>query len=207
MLDPVQHEDLYLLLRCRAEQIALRDRSAELVIATPPYHGTRGVPRKDCCPCDPRSFGAFLARCLGEAMRIVKPGGYVLIHTRKTPLNSTRGLHRVVFQVLKKSAVETRQTIDWLKVEKFRVHFVRVKGVNWYGFPVSFYQILVRRYSRPGARVVHIFSGTGNSAIAALNLSRFPILIDLNHHQQVQRRLDKLFQPAQLKQYRKNSRA
>jgi hypothetical protein len=117
------------------------------------------------------------------------------------------GILRIVFHVLKKSARGSRQIVTWVTAEKFSARFVRVKGINWYGLPVWLYETLINRYSRPGARVVHTFSGTGNSAIAALRLWRSPILIDLNHHRQVQSRLNKLLRRHRGKQDRKKCQA
>lgn len=192
MANPTPQGSSYLLLKCRAEQIPLRSGSVSLVITTPPYYGTRGRPQKDCCTRDPKLYGVFLAQLLGEAARIIKPGGYILVHTGGLQIKRVRGVPRFVFQVLRKQVRRARQTTRWLKTERFSTQIARVKGFNWGAFPVWVYQVLIRRYSNPGARVVHVCSGSGNSAIAALGLSRLPILLDLHHHRLAQRRLNKL---------------
>lgn len=189
----------HLLLRCRAEQIPLLDGSISLVITTPPYYGTLGISQKDCCTRDPKLYGAFLAQLLGEAIRIIKPGGYILVHTGGIPVKRVRGVPRFVFQVLRKQVRRARPTTRWLKTERFSTRIARVKGFSWGAFPIWVYRMLIRRYSDPGARVVHICSGTGNSAIAALGLSRSPILLDLHYHRQVQRRLNKMLRRKQLR--------
>ncbi len=181
----------YLLLRCRAEQLAIRDNSVDLVIATPPYYGEPRVPRMDCCPGNSWVYGAFLARCLSEASRIVRPGGYILVHIGKLPLNLS-GTLPFLFHVLNKSARGSPRTVTWIGTEEFHARFVAINGINWYALPMWLYRAIISRYSRPGAIVVHTFSGTGNSAIAALRLSRFPILVDLHHHRQVESRLKKV---------------
>jgi hypothetical protein len=197
MTKPKPQGASYLLLKCRAEQIPLRSGSVSLVITTPPYYGTRGRPQKDCCTKDPKLYGAFLARLLGEAARIIRPGGHILVHTGGLHIRSVRGVSRFEFQVLRKRLRLGRQTTRWLKAERFSTRVARVKGFNWGAFPVWVYRMLIGRYSVPGARVVHACSGSGNSAIAALALSRLPILLDLHHHRQVQRRLNRLLRRKQ----------
>jgi hypothetical protein len=129
------------------------------------------------------------------------------MHTGKLPLKTMGSVLHIVFHVLKKSARGSLQTVTWVRAEKFCVRFVRVKGIGWYTFPLWLYRALIARYSRPGAILVHTFSGTGNSAIAALGLSRSPILIDLHHHLQVQRRLNKLLRRYRGKRDRKKNRS
>ncbi len=68
-----------------------------------------------------------------------------------------RSALRIVFHVPKNG---TRQTVTWVKAEKSRTNFVRVKGVNWYTFPLWLYRTRIDRHSRPGAKLVHTFLGT-----------------------------------------------
>jgi len=181
----------YLLLKARAEKIPLLDGSARLVLVTPPYYGAKGIPQDECCTRDAEGYADFLARCLEESGRVAKRGGTVLLHTNLPPIRSVGGVPRIVFQVYLRETRGKRRTLRRLRPERFTARHARVKGIRWVGLPVWLYRTLVERYSHPGERVVHVFSGSGNGALAALGLLRKPVLIDLHHHKQVRRRLNK----------------
>ena len=181
----------YLLIRGRAQSIPLLDRAIDLVIATPPYRGARCVSQKDCCTKDGEKYDALLCRFLEEAGRIIKPGAYILLHTRWLALKKRAGIQRIEFHVFRRPTGGAPCTVEWIRSERFATPFARVKGIPWLGFPVWLYRLLIQRYSEPGHIVAHVFSGTGNSAIAALELSRVPILLDLHYHRAVKRRLNK----------------
>src|SRR5207245_9888466 len=68
---------------------------------------------------------------------------------------------------------------------------VNVQSFHWQALPVSFYRILIHRYAAPGQSVTHVFSVSGNSGIAAMQLARTPILIDLHYQTQTQARLNR----------------
>lgn len=181
----------YLLLKGRAEEIPLMDDSVCLVFVTPPYRGATRISQKDCCTRNSEQYDAFLSCVLGEAARIIKPGGYVLLHTNLPPVKREKGIPQIEFKVLRRQFRRGRQTLKWVRSEKFATHYARVRGINWTALPIWLYRVLIRKYSKSGEPIAHVFSGSGNSAIAALELSRVPILVDLHYHGQVQRRLNK----------------
>lgn len=132
-----------------------------------------------------------MARFLTESTRIVRPRGHILLILRRSRIRRSRGRRLVVFDVLQKQALRGYWIRKHIKWETFRTHYVDVKFSSWWALPVRLYRSLIDRYSRPGEIVAHVFSGSGNSGIAALELARKPILIDLYYHKQVKRRLDK----------------
>jgi len=181
----------YLLLKSRAEQTPLRDNSVRLVLATPPYRGILGVRQEECPTKNPRRYEVFLARCLKEARRILKPGGHYLLHTNLPPVKREKGALRIVFRVMRKSNRGSVGKAAWVESEEFTTRFVWIRGISWAAFPVWLYRDLVRRYSQPGEIVAHLCSGSGNAALAALMLSRKPVLVDLHNHRRVKERLDR----------------
>ena len=180
----------YFLLKARAEQLPLRDRSVRLVIATPPYFGALGVAQRDCPTRDAGEYENFLGRVLDEAARVVVPGGCVVLHTTRSPVRKRRGVARIVFEVLRRPARGVRHgELRRVARATFSARYVRLAGIDWAALPVWVYQRLVRRYSRRGDFVAHVFSGSGNGALAALALKRTPVLVDLHYHRLVGRRL------------------
>lgn len=182
----------YLILKSRAEQIPLRSGSGGLVIATPPYNGAPRIARQDCATRDPRQYAQFLSRFLREANRIVRPGGFILLHTNIPPVARVRGAYRIVFTVYQKRRRRGKWTSCPVGSRRFLAQFARVKEIKWLALPVWLYRALVKQYSAPGDTVVHAFSGSGNGALAALELARRPVLLDLHHHRQVRQRLARL---------------
>ena len=180
----------YLLIRGRAENIPLRDQAVGLVIATPPYRGATRVPQKECCTKNDGQYDALLCRILEEAARILKPGAYMLLHTRWPPIKRIAGVQPMEFQVFRRPFRGGRFAMEWVRKERFLARFTHVKGIPWLALPVWLYRSLIRRYSKPGHMVVHVFSGSGNSAVAALGLSRVPVLLDLHYHRAVKRRIN-----------------
>ena len=181
----------YLLIRGRAENIPLLDKSVSLVIGTPPYRGASRVSQKECCTKNPGQYDAFLCHILEEAARIIKPGGYILLHTSWSTARKVVGVLQIEFHVFRRHIRGGRHALEWVRTERFAARFVRVKGIPWRALPVWLYGLLIRRYSDPGDTIAHVFSGSGNSAIAALELSRVPVLVDLHYHKAVKRRLNK----------------
>ncbi len=181
-----------MILKGRAEQMPLRSGSGGLVIATPPYIGAPRIARQDCATRDPRQYTRFLARFLREANRIVRPGGFILLHTNIPPVARLRGAYRIVFTVYQKRCRRGRWTSCPVGSRRFLAQFARVKQIKWLALPVWLYRALVKQYSAPGDTVVHAFSGSGNGALAALELARRPVLLDLHHHRQVRQRLVRL---------------
>lgn len=183
----------YLLLKATAEKLPVADGMAGLVLVTPPYFGARRVPRGECNTFDLDTYASFLGRSLDEAARIARPGAYILFHTDRLPMQRIANVPRVRFEVFRKSRSSgcvMREAGQW----EVAVHLARVDGVKWLGLPVRIYEMLLRKYSRPGEIVVHVFSGTGNSALAAFPLGRIPVLVDLHHHRVVRRRLERRLQ-------------
>jgi DNA modification methylase len=182
---------LYLLLKANGGQIPLSNNSVSLVIATPPYFGESGYGKWDFCTTDPEEYARLMTRFLTEATRIVRPRGHILLILRRPRIRRSRGHRLVVFEVLQKRKLRDNWIRKHIKLEKFLTHYVDVKYSSWWALPVRLYRSLLDRYSRPGEIVAHVFSGSGNSGIAALELARKPILIDLYYHRRVGRRLDK----------------
>jgi DNA modification methylase len=181
----------YLLLRGSGEQIPLLEESVGLVIATPPYLGASRVSQKECCTRNAEQYDAFLFRILEEAARIIKPEGHILLHTNLPPVKRVKGVPHIEFKVFRRQVRGGNHGLKWVRSEGFATQYVRVTGINWTALPIWLYRSLIRRYSKPGEIIAHIFSGSGNSAIAAMELLRVPILLDLHYHRQVQRRLNK----------------
>jgi hypothetical protein len=182
-----------LLLKANAEGLPVADRTAGLVLVTPPYFGARRVPRRECNTLDLDAYTRFLSRALDEAARIARPGAFILFHTDRLPMRRAGNIPRVRFEVFRRSrgaGYAMREAGQW----EVAVHLARVDGVKWLGLPVHIYEMLLRKYSRPGEIVVHVFSGTGNSALAAFPLGRIPVLVDLHHHRVVRRRIERRLQ-------------
>jgi len=181
----------YLLLKANADQLPLRANSVSLVIATPPYLGERRTRKNQYCTSDAQEYERWLRRSLAEATRIVKPGGTILLHNRRPRRRTARGERLVEFDVLQKALRGGGRAPKQLRTETFVTRFADVVEFSWWALPVRLYRTLIGRYSLPGETLAHIFSGSGNSGLAALELSRSPVLVDLHHHRQVQRRLRK----------------
>jgi DNA modification methylase len=92
-----------------------------------------------------------------------------------------------VFVVFRKQAHQARE----IGRETFIARYTWVGNLPWAALPLWLYREIVRRHSRPGDIVVHLFSGSGNGGLAALGLFRRPVLIDLHYHREVKRRLKK----------------
>jgi len=181
----------YLVLKARADQIPLRDNSASLVIGTPPEFGIKSRPRADYCTSDPKEYRLLIRKFLKEATRIVQPEGHILLTDGFPQTRGSNGARRIVFQVLRKQVCNGHWTDRRIRSIAFFTHFVQVKNFPWWALSIRLYRNLIQDYSRPGEIVVHVFSGSGNGAIAALGLARRPILIDLHYHRQVGSRLRK----------------
>jgi len=185
---------LYLLLRADAGQIPLPNDSVSLVIATPPYIGARRLHKRGFCTSDADEHQALITQFLGEATRIVKRHGYVLLISSRKPMEKSKGARYIVFDVLQKRISRGCWIHKQIRSEVFLTHYMDVKNFPWWALPIRLYQAVVGRYSKPGETVAHIFSGSGNGAIAALELARRPVLIDLYYHRQTKRRLNKWIQ-------------
>lgn len=189
----------YLLLKADASQIPLKNDSVSLVIATPPGLGVKRRRKGDYCTSDPEEYALLITKFLKEAARILKPGRRILLISSSPPRGKSKGARRVVFHVLQKRISRDHWTHGRIKSETFLTHYVNVKNFPWWALSVRLYRNLIRRYSRPGEIVAHVFSGSGNGGIAALELARKPILIDLHYHRQTRRRLNERIQSIRAK--------
>jgi DNA modification methylase len=176
----------YLLLKASALQLPLRDNSIDLVIATPPHLNSKRFGKAGFCTNDPREYQLLLKRTLAECIRIMKPHACALVFTREGRSKSSK-----IFDVFQKRFRGMRFGYDRIASESFHVRYAEVEGFLWEALPISLYRNLIHRYSTRGEYVVHVFSGSGNSAIAAIQLARIPILIDLHYHKQTQARLNR----------------
>jgi hypothetical protein len=181
----------YLLVKASADHIPLTNDSVSLVIATPPIFGVRHRPKADYCTSDPEEYDLFISRFLKEATRIVQPRRHLLLVESRIQPRGSKGARPVIFHVLQKQMSHGHWTHQRIRSETFFTHFLDVKDFPWWAFSLRLYRSLIRRYSEPGEIVAHVFSGSGNGAIAALELGRMPILIDLHYHRQIRRRLRK----------------
>ncbi len=177
------------LLKADAGQLPLRQECVSFVVATPPYLGEKCYRRGDFCTANPEHYGAGLSRYLAEAGRIVQPWRFVALISSRPPRSSTRGVRLIRFHILQKRVVRSRWTLQCIRSLRFRTHYVDVKNFLWWALPVKLYRTLLERYTRPGEAVAHVFSGSGNCALAALQSDRRPLLIDLHHHREIRRRL------------------
>jgi len=175
----------YLLLKATALYLPVRDDSVSLVIATPPDFGSKRFGKADFCTTNPQEYQQLLEKALAECVRIVESHGRILVLRRGGKNNSNK-----VIDVYKKR-LRGRRCVQRIRSESFHVHYVNVQSFHWQALPVSFYRILIHRYSAPGQYVTHVFSGSGNSGIAAMQLARTPILIDLHYQRQTQARLNR----------------
>lgn len=186
----------YLLLKASADRIPLMDNSVGLVIATPPMLGVRHRPKSDYCTSDAAEYDLLIRNFLAEATRVVQTRRHILLIDRK--LQSRRRSRRLVFHVLQKQAEKGGGIARRVRSETFLTHFVDIKECPWWAISLGIYRSLVERYSERGEKIAHVFSGSGNGAIAALQLDRRPILIDLHYHRQVHARLAKTMRPLAL---------
>jgi hypothetical protein len=181
----------YLLLKADASQIPLANNSVSLVIATPPDLGVKHRPKGDYCTSDPTEYRLLIGRFLKEATRIVKPGRKILLISDRFQIGKSKGARRVVFNVLQKRISGGHWSVEHLKSVTFLTHYTKVRNFPWWALATRLYRNLICRYSDIGEIVAHVFSGSGNGGIAALELARKPVLIDLHYHRQVKERLGK----------------
>jgi hypothetical protein len=186
----------YLLLKASASQLPLSSDSVSLVIATPPFLGVRCRPKADYCTSDPYEYRSLMSIFLAEATRIVKPRRHILLISGRERTGKSKGARRVVFHVIQKLGSRGHWTHRRVKSATFLTHYMKVKNFPWWALSIRLYRNLIRCYSEPGEIVAHVFSGSGNGGIAALESARTPILIDSHYQRQVRRRLEKRVQSA-----------
>jgi len=184
----------YLLIKGDARQIPLSNDSVSLLIATPPYFGATRLHIRGYCTSDPDAHRKLITRFLSEATRVVRPQGHVLLISRRKPVEKLLGARHIVFHVLQKQVSRGRWILKQIRSEASVTHYVDVKNFPWWALSIRLYKALLGRYSKAGEIVAHIFFGSGNCGIAALESARKPVLIDLYYHKQIKRRLDKRIQ-------------
>jgi DNA modification methylase len=178
-------ESPYLLVRADATRIPLRENSADLIIATPPHFGERRFSKSELCSSRPQEYKQMFERFLAEAVRVLKPYRYILLYT-----SSSKERNPKIFQVMQKRSRNRRWRPVLVKRESFRAHYAAVRNFYWEALPIRLYHDLIHRYSQPGDKVLHVFAGSGNGGIAALELGRWPVLIDLYYQKQARKRLN-----------------
>lgn len=175
----------YALLRANASQIPLQDNSASLVLATPPDFGQKRFYQGEFCTKDSEEYDRMMRLFLAEATRIVKPNGHILLCTRDHMRPKLK-----IFRVLQKRLCKRQWKIVDLKSRVFHERYVKIKNFYWRALPISVYRRLVSQFSNKGDTVVHVFAGSGNGGLAALELERRPVLIDLHYQGLVRHRLN-----------------
>jgi DNA modification methylase len=184
----------FLLLKASADRLPLAQNSASLVIATPPYLGARALRRHEYGARHASEYDQLMAKMFSEAARVLKPGGYILLHTNYPAVFRPRRERAVIFTVHRKGG-GVRQRLRAREPVAFPTRHVYLKGFSWPALPVWVYRSLVEEYSRRGDLIVHVFSGSGNGGVAALQLGRKAALVDLHYHRWVQRRLRRSVRP------------
>jgi hypothetical protein len=182
----------FLVIKADAGQLPLKSRSVKLVLATPPYIGATCLRKGDYCTSDPTEYRSLIHRFVAEVDRVLKPYGYLLITPESPPSTTHVGARFVKFNVFRKDPFDPYWALKTVARETYWTHFVRVESCWWAARP-SLYRRLLHQYSRIGDIVVHVFSGSGNSGIAALADGRKPVLIDLHYHRNALRRLRRYF--------------
>ncbi len=190
----ISHGQSYLLLKATAGRLPLRNNSVNLVIATPPYFGHPHTRGGEYGTSNSKDYDRSIKKFLAEAGRVVKPDGYVLLNSAMRTNGRARRATLIVFRVWQKRHRNGRLRHP-VRAQTFPKYFIGLENFRWYALSVRLYQTLIRRYSRCGDIVAHVFSGSGNGGIAALKLARKPVLIDLHYHRQVRRRLNQGIYP------------
>jgi hypothetical protein len=178
----------FLIIKADGGHLPLKSKSVNLVLATPPYIGAKRLRKGDYCTSNPAQYKSFRDSFLAEADRILEPYGHLLITPSCPPSITHVGARLVSFDVLHKDPIDPDWSRKIIARERYWTHFVSVESCWWAARP-WLYRSLLQRYSRLGDMVVHVFSGSGNSGIAALSAGRKPVLIDLHYHRNVLRRL------------------
>ena len=178
----------YLVIKADAGELPLQSRSADMMIATPPFIGAIRFRKGDYCTDDAQQYERWIGGFLAEAMRVMKPGAYLLMSGSREPRLTGVGKRRVEFGVFSKQQQNGRWLLKRIRTQAFWTHFMHVRSC-WYACRPSLYRELIVKYSRPGDVVVHVFSGSGNSGVAAIAENRRPVLIDRHYQRDALRRL------------------
>ena len=152
------------------------------IIATPPNFGITRLGERGFCTTDEKKYRAMTTTLQAECLRVLKPGAYFALYVNTDDIRKT-------FHLFQKSRGAKRQKFLRRNAMVFRVPYIRIPGRWWYALPVSTYRTLIDRYSRKEELVVHLFSGSGNSALAAAAIKRPIVLVDRHYHARTLRRL------------------
>ena len=174
----------WMLLKANALALPLRPASLDFVLATPPHLGVKNLGANEFCTGDARQFRDLLEGVKRECLRVLKPGAHVA-------LNARQGRTRIFkpFDVLQKRRRGGQWRLEKVRTLVFRAPYVDVEGFWWWALPVSVYADLLRRYTRPGDVVAHVFCGSGNGGLAIVRAARKAVMIDLHYHALSQRRM------------------
>lgn len=164
------------LLKADARRLPLRSSSIELVIATPPHFGVPRCPSAFCTR-DRARYQQLLDALSRECLRVLAPQGHLVIY-----LHEGASRMRKVFDVYQKRRRSGRWRLQRVRSHTWRVPYVLVPGFWWYALPVALYRRLIARYSSRQGAIAHLFAGSGNGGIAALQLGRRTFLVDLHYH-------------------------
>jgi DNA modification methylase len=152
------------------------------IIATPPVFGVKRLGERGFCTRDGTRYERMLGELKAECLRILKPDGFMVqfVHS---------GDIRKIFEVFQKQRRGRRWQLSRRRTIVFRAPYVLLPGFWWYALSVSIYSNLIARFTDEGDLVAHVFSGSGNSAIAAAALRRPVALFDLHYHERTRPRL------------------
>jgi hypothetical protein len=172
----------WLLLKADARRLPLAQHTIPFIIATPPVFGVKRLGESGFCTRDAVSYGRMIADLRAECLRVLRPDAFMVefVHS---------GDIRKIFQIFQKRRRGRRWELARRGSKVFRAPYIFVPGFWWYALSVSIYSHLIARYTKQGELVTHIFSGSGNSAIAAAALRRPIVLLDLHYHDRTVRRL------------------
>lgn len=192
----------WLLLKADARKLPLCANSVQLVLATPPALGQKGLGEDGFCTRDSLRYQRLLAEMQRECLRVLAPNGYLalFLHTGRLEKVCEIFQKRFARGGAKRSASHLQRAhlqhahlqhahLHNVRREIFSVAYNSLEGYPWLALPVSLYRNVVARYSAPGALVAHIFSGSGNGALACLELSRRVMMFDLHYHAFARRRV------------------
>ena len=171
------------LLKADARRLPLRSSCVELVIATPPHFGVPQCPAAFCTR-DRARYQELLDALSRECLRVLEPHGHLVIY-----LHEGASRIRKVFDVYQKRRRGGRWRLERVRSHTWRVPYVLVRGFWWYALPVELYRRLIARYSSLQGTIAHVFAGSGNGGIAALQLRRRVFLVDLHYHRISSQRL------------------
>jgi tRNA G10 N-methylase Trm11 len=134
---------LYLVLKANAGRLPLKNESADLVIATPPYIGARLLRKGDFCTSDETEYNRMIGSFLAEALRVVKSDGHILLTTSRAPSARRRGARKVTFQLLRKQRLRRGWAPKTVGSESFWTQGQILETTCWMAIPERVYRELL----------------------------------------------------------------